>query len=74
MSIESAITTRLTSHAGLSALIGARAYADNAPQSPTYPYVVFELEDWDPPRAMGSDNKLVEVAVRVASQNSRVQL
>lgn len=40
--IEQVIVTRLTSFAGLSALIGQRVYPKRSPQSPTLPYVTYQ--------------------------------
>ena len=41
MSIEDAIYTRLSGHAGLTAIIGVRHYPVIAPQNPVAPYVVW---------------------------------
>ena len=41
MSIESRLYTQLTTHGGLTALIGLRAYPVQLPQTPTLPAVTF---------------------------------
>lgn len=41
MSVETALYTRLTTHEGLKALIGARAYPLRLPQEPTLPAVTY---------------------------------
>jgi hypothetical protein len=46
--IEAAIKTIGGAHVGLSALIGTRLYAGQAPQGATLPYVVFEKDGYRP--------------------------
>lgn len=46
--IEEAIKTIGGAHAGLSALIGTRLYAGQAPQNAALPYVVFEKDGFRP--------------------------
>ncbi len=41
MSVEADLYTRLTGHAGLSALAGTRVYPQVAPQDVTLPYLVY---------------------------------
>jgi len=60
MSVESEIFTRLTTHAGLSALIGDRVYPwSEVPQKPTYPFVTYLLVSAPRPHAMGVDAGVV---------------
>lgn len=40
--IEEVIFTKLTAHAGLSALIGSRVYPDQLPQRPTLPAITYQ--------------------------------
>ncbi len=54
VSVEGAIFTRATTHAGLSALISTRAYLVRAPQNPTLPIVVFTRVSSEREHAMGS--------------------
>ena len=39
---EQVLYTRLTTFAGLTALVGARVYDDRAPQNPTTPYITVQ--------------------------------
>ena len=55
MTVETAIYTRATTHAGLSALITGRAHFKRAPQKQTLPYVVFARVSTNRPSAMGAD-------------------
>ncbi len=42
MSVETAVFTRLTTHAGTAALIGTRCYPSMLPQKATFPAVVYQ--------------------------------
>ena len=55
MSVEGAIFTQATTHAGLSALISTRAYLARGPQNPTLPILVFTRVSSEREHAMGSD-------------------
>ena len=56
MSLEAAFYSRLTGHAGLSALVGTRIYPKQAPQGATEPYITYSLiSTADRVSAMGSD-------------------
>lgn len=68
MSIESLLYTRLTTHAGLSALVSTRVYPIVLPQGCTLPAVAYERIA-TPPRvsAMGSDPGIAEPRFQVAA-------
>ena len=55
MSVEGAIYTQATTHAGLSALISTRAYLGRGPQNPTLPILVFMRVSSEREHAMGAD-------------------
>lgn len=55
MAIEDALYTRLTTHAGLSALIGTRAYPTLLPEKPTLPAVRYRRISGPRESAMGVD-------------------
>lgn len=55
MSVEGAIFTQATTHAGLSALISTRAYFVRGPQNPTKPFVVFTRVSAEREHASGTD-------------------
>ncbi len=59
MSIETVLFTRLTTHAGLSVLIGARVYPGAMPQKVTYPAVSYSRVAASRVSAMGADTGLV---------------
>ena len=59
MTIETELYTRLTTHAGLSALIGTRAYPLHLPQKPTLPAVTYHRVSAIRVSAMGADTGLV---------------
>lgn len=59
MTIETELYTRLTTHAGLSALIGTRAYPLHLPQKPTLPAVTYARVSATRVSAMGADTGLV---------------
>lgn len=59
MSIQSVLYTRLTTFAGLNALIGLRAYPQVAPHTPTTPFIVFGEVSSEHHSAMGSDSQVV---------------
>lgn len=48
MAIESAIHSRLTNYAGLTALVGQRSYHAKLPQSPAYPAVTYQVVSTEP--------------------------
>ncbi len=55
MAIEDALYTRLSGHAGLSALVGDRIYPVKLPQSPVYPAIIYESRGGDRLHNMGVD-------------------
>lgn len=67
--IGKAIFSRLSTHAGTSALIGsgnaARVYPQKAPQDAAYPHVVYEVFDGERYSSMGSDGDIVRSRVRL---------
>ena len=67
MSIETEIFTRLTTFAGLSALIATRAYPNVMPQGVTYPAVTYRRVSATRFPAMGADTGLVRARFQVDS-------
>lgn len=61
MTINEALYSYLSTHAGLSALVGLRIYPLFLPQNVTYPAVVITEIDLTPKHAMGADVSLYEV-------------
>lgn len=59
MTIETLLFTRLSTFAGLAALIGTRVYPNIAPQNATRPFVSYRRVTSDRPPAMGSDSGVV---------------
>jgi len=59
VSVESEIYTRLTTFAGLMALISDRVYPNLLPQEPTYPAISYRRVTADRPHAMGVDAGVV---------------
>jgi len=64
--IEDAIFTRLTTHAGLSALIGTRAYPLQAPQNAATPFLVYQRVSAQRISAMGNDTGLARGRFQVS--------
>lgn len=60
-----AVRTRLTAHAGTTALISNRSWYGMLPQDPTLPACVVQGIDGAPTPAMGSDTGNVESRVQV---------
>ena len=65
MTIETAIFTRLTGHAGTTALVGTRVYPDHLPQNPTYPAITYTRVTTERASAMGVDTGVVEAEFRI---------
>ena len=65
MSVESELYDRLTTHAGLSALVSDRVYPGHLPQSPTLPALSFGRVSAGRPSAMGTDIGLVEARFQI---------
>ena len=55
MSIDTAISIRMTGYAGLSALVSTRIYRPPIPQNPTYPLVTFQEVSDLPIKVMGGN-------------------
>lgn len=53
MAIQNHIYTRLSTYAGLTALVGTRIYPVVAPESPAYPLVIFDLIAPNKPKTSG---------------------
>lgn len=68
MSLEDSVYAALAGYAGLSALVGARIYPDEAPQNTVSPYVVWQEISMLP------TNDLNGSAVSGSLENSRVQV
>lgn len=56
--MEAGIYSRLTAHAGTSALVSTRVYPVQAPQNPTYPYIVYTRTDTSPVSSLIEDTTL----------------
>lgn len=63
--VENAVRTRLTAHAGTTALIGTRAYYGMLPQAPTLPACVVQQISGPRNSAMGADVDKFEARVQV---------
>ena len=59
MSIQTVLYTRLTTFAGLTSLIGLRAYPQVAPHTPTTPFIVYGEVSDEHHSAMGEDSQVV---------------
>lgn len=64
--LAEALVTRMADH-GLGGLVGSRFYNLKAPQSPTYPCVVFEEVTAVRRHAMGADAGVIEAPIRFTS-------
>lgn len=65
--IEEALYTRLSTFAGLSALVGTRVYPAMAPQQPTFPLCTFQRISSMRVHAMGADVGLANPVVQVTA-------
>ena len=65
MSIDVALFSRLTGHAGLSALIGTRAFPGALPQSTSYPALVYARAGGARHQAMGAYTGLSSLRYQV---------
>lgn len=65
--IHEALYTRLTSVAGLTALVGTRIYPRQLPQNPAYPCLMYARVSAERESAMGADTKLVAGRWQVSS-------
>ena len=67
MTMENALYSRLSGHAGLSALVGVRVYPLRLPQDTTLPAVTYTRVGTRRLRAMGSDPGLARARFQVAA-------
>ena len=65
MSVESELYTRLTTHAGLSALVVLRVFPGHLPQGATLPAISYSRVSAGRPSAMGTDIGLVEARFQI---------
>ena len=65
MSLQSIIYTRLTTHAGATALIALRCRANQLEQDESYPAISYQLISNDRRSAMGADIGIVHARVQV---------
>lgn len=65
MTIETALFTRLSGYAGLSALVSARIYPKRAPQNATLPCLVYERVSATRVPALNSDTDIVEARFQI---------
>ena len=65
MSVTDELFTRLTTFAGLQALIGDRAYPVEPPQRPAYPALTYEQISAVRPSAMGKDVGVVRARFQI---------
>lgn len=66
MSIEESLFTRLSTHAGLSALVSARIYPLILPQKPTLPAVTYTRVSGERVSAMGADTVIARPRFQVS--------
>lgn len=67
MALEAALYTRLTAHAGTSAIVSTRVYPNVLPQRATLPAVTYRRISTNRPPAMGADSGVAEVRMQVDS-------
>ena len=65
MAIEDTLYTRLTTHAGLSALVVARVFPNHLPQDVTYPAISYRRVTSTRPSNYGSDAGIVRARFQV---------
>jgi len=63
--LEEAIKSRLTTFAGLTALIGTRAYPTRMPQNPVYPNLVFTEISNIPDYVMGGQSGIARARYQI---------
>lgn len=65
-SLEAAIRERAGAHAGLSALIDTRCYADDGKQEPTAPFLIFSIDNEDrTQRTMGTRPYIIFAKIKM---------
>lgn len=67
MSIDSALYTRLSGYAGLSALVSNRIYPAPIPQNATYPLCTYQEIDRIPIHVMGGTAGIVHIRYQIDS-------
>jgi len=67
MSIEETLFTRLSTHAGLIALVGARIYPLVAPEGVAKPFVIYQRISTGGPHTMGTDPPLESPRFQVSA-------
>jgi hypothetical protein len=65
--IDSALFSRLSGHAGLKALVSSRIYPPPAPQNAAYPLVTYQEIDRQPIHVMGGTAGVVHIRYQVDS-------
>lgn len=68
--IEEAVFSRLSSFAGLTALVAARIYPVVLPQNPTYPAVTYQRISSVRAPAMGTDTGLIATRFQLSTWSS----
>jgi len=63
--MEAGIYSLLTAHAGTTAIVSTRVYPLQAPQTPTYPLVVYTRSDTSPIEALSTDTDLNSAFISV---------
>lgn len=63
--LEEAVYSRVSTFAGFTALAGTRLYPSLAPQTPTYPFAVYQRVTAARTHAMGADTGLAEVLMQL---------
>jgi hypothetical protein len=65
--MEAGIYSRLVAYAGTTALVGTRVYPIQAPQNPTYPFIVYTRTDTSPVTSLIDDTTLNSAFLSVDS-------
>lgn len=66
-SIHDAIYTKLTSHSGVSGIVGTRVYRRKIPQESTFPLITYFRVSKVKPHAMGTDPGVVTARFQIDS-------
>lgn len=67
MSLEDAVYSRLTTFAGLSALVSTRVYPLHLPQKPTYPCIAYRRAATDSEPLLSTDTDILKAKFEIAS-------
>lgn len=65
MKAEKVVYERLTTHAGVSGLVGTRVYPLVLPQNPTYPCIMYQRVSSSRVQGVHSDPGMAQVTVRI---------